>query len=298
MIYYGAAYYPEHVAEDTWKNDAVLMRGAGFNVVRIGEFAWCRMEPAEDQFEFGWLDRVIDTVAAKGVQVLLGTPTAGPPAWLVNAKTPEDECRQLYEDGIRMEFGARNLLCVNHPRFFARSVAIATALGKHFAQNPHVMGFQLDNEPGMYGHRCYCAVCVRDFRHWLEKKYGTIETLNRQLGMVFGSNEFVSFDDIPLPRLRQELHNPGLLMDSERFFTEKNADVPERTSGRDSQCRKRKVNRLQPMFAICFTGADSVTTSELFANLDVAGWDCYPVQFAVNPKPEQLGLLHAIARAR
>jgi beta-galactosidase len=103
--WYGAAYYPEHWPEERWAVDARMMRAAGLNLVRLGEFAWCRMEPAEDKFAFDWLKNNIDILAKEGLSVLLGTPTAGPPAWLVNAKSAEQDCRMLYEDGTRWEFG-------------------------------------------------------------------------------------------------------------------------------------------------------------------------------------------------
>ncbi len=294
-VWYGAIYYPEHWPEERWPLDARMMREAGCTVTRLGEFAWCRMEPEEEHFDFGWLEKAVDTLARDGIAVLLGTPTAGPPAWLVNAPDAAQDCRMLYEDGTRWQFGGRSLCCVNHPRFRARSVRIARALGERFAAHPAVMGFQLDNELGMYGTRCYCDHCVAGFRAWLRAKYGDIDTLNRRLGTIFGSGEFRDFDDIPLPHVRQDLHNPGLLLDSQRFFSDTNVAYLHAQAA-----ALRAAGARQPItHNVChmFSGCAGIDNAALFFGLDVAGWDCYPQQFAPDPAPATLGLLHAIARA-
>jgi len=292
-IWYGAAYYPEHWPKERWPADARLMRAAGFNLVRMGEFAWCRLEPAEDKFDFDWLAAAVDILAKVGLSVLLGTPTAGPPAWLVNSKMPGQDCRMLYEDGTRWEFGGRSLCCVNHSRFIKRARRIASELGGYFAKHPAVMGFQIDNELGMYGTRCYCGHCLAEFRKWLREKYGRIDNLNARLGMIFGGGEFRSFDDVPLPRLRQDLHNPGLLLDSQRFYSDANIAFVRMQAE-----ALRRAGVRQPIATnVCHMfGGAGVDGPKLFAELDVAGWDCYPQQFAVDPLPATMALLHGIAR--
>lgn len=291
---YGAIYYPEHWPEARWPEDARLMREAGFNVVRLGEFAWCRMEPTPDAFDFAWLERAMGVLDGEGIGVLLGTPTAGPPAWLVNPRPGEPDCRMVYEDGRRWQFGGRSLCCPNHPHFVERSHRIAAAMGEHFATHPAVVGFQLDNELGMYGTRCHCGVCEAAFRGWLRTKYGSVAALNERLGMVFGSNEFLGFDDVPLPRRRQDLHHPGLLLDSQRFFSDSNAAYlrMQAEALRAAGVRQPITTNVCHMFAM----GDALDGQELFAPLDVAGWDCYPSQFASDPRPATMGLLHAIAR--
>jgi beta-galactosidase len=80
----GVCYYPEHWPEATWPEDARRMAELGITYVRIGEFAWSRMEPARGRFDWGWLDRAIDTLGRPGLKVVLGTPTSTPPKWLVD----------------------------------------------------------------------------------------------------------------------------------------------------------------------------------------------------------------------
>ena len=101
----GCAYYPEHRDPALWKQDAEWMAEAGFTVVRMGEFAWCRMEPQEDRFDFGWIEQAVAILAERGIQTIIGTPTAGPPSWLVAFGRPEDDSRQVYEEGGVWQFG-------------------------------------------------------------------------------------------------------------------------------------------------------------------------------------------------
>ncbi|HKF36839.1 MAG TPA: beta-galactosidase, partial [Ktedonobacteraceae bacterium] len=82
---FGAAYYPEHCSAERWSTDARLMQQAGINTVRLAEFAWSRLEPKAGVFDFAWLDEAIQILMAHGIQVILGTPTAAPPAWLIQA---------------------------------------------------------------------------------------------------------------------------------------------------------------------------------------------------------------------
>ena len=292
-MHFGCAYYPEHRSPDLWAQDARWMREARMNLVRIGDFAWCRMEPEPERFEFGWIEQVLDLLHREGIRALLATPTAGPTPWLVAFARPEDDCRIRYEDGP-WEFGGRSMTCVNHPRFQGAAERIAGALAMHFRDHPAVAGWQIDNELGMYGTRCHCPHCQQGFRRWLERKHGSIAEVNRRLGMVFGSNEYRSFEDVVLPRCRQKLHNPGLRLESQRFFQQSNADFIARQAA-----AIRAAGAGQPITTnVChmFGGWQGQDDLKLFDSCDVAGWDCYPVQFAAHPRPETMGLLHACAR--
>ncbi len=291
---YGCAYYPEHRDPALWAQDARWMREAGMNLARLGDFAWGRLEPRPGEFAFEWLAGALDLLHAQGIRALLATPTAGPPAWLAGFDRPEDDCRMVYEEGGPWEFGGRSMTCVNHPRFQHAAERIAGAMAARFKDHPAVMGWQIDNELGMYGTRCYCPRCRAGFRGWLERKHGTIDAVNRRLGMAFGSNEYRDFDDVALPRRRQDLHNPGLRLESQRFLQESNAAfiAMQAAAIRATGARQPITTNVCHMFG-GWQGQDDV---KLFAACDVAGWDNYPVQFAAHPRPETVGLLHACAR--
>lgn len=94
-MYIGVDYYPEHWPASRWSNDVALMKKAGFNVVRLAEFAWKTMEPEEGRFEFAWLDDALAILKKNGISAILGTPTGVMPAWCAR-KYPEalalDDC--------------------------------------------------------------------------------------------------------------------------------------------------------------------------------------------------------------
>src|SRR5512136_502314 len=141
-MYYGADYYPEHWPQERWGEDAHLMQQAGFNVVRLAEFAWARMEPREGMYDFAWLDRAIALLAGVGIQTVLGTPTAAAPAWLMRAYP---ECYLVARDGQRLTFGHRRFNCPTQPIYRDYSARVVRAMAAHFASNPHVIGWQIDN---------------------------------------------------------------------------------------------------------------------------------------------------------
>ena len=145
MFRFGAAYYPEHWPEERWPEDARLMQEAGFNVVRLAEFAWAKLEPSEGQFDFEWLDRAIELLARRGIDVVLGTPTASPPPW---AMAESEELFRVGENGIRQTYGLRREYCPNQARYRKHSLRIVSAIADDYRGNPSVTGWQIDNELG------------------------------------------------------------------------------------------------------------------------------------------------------
>ncbi|MFM8322887.1 MAG: beta-galactosidase, partial [Chloroflexota bacterium] len=143
----GVCYYPEHWPEERWPLDARLMRQAGLEIVRIGEFAWAKMEPAEGRYDWGWLDRAVQTLAAEGLQVVLGTPTPTPPAWLVRT---HPEVLPVGRDGQVRQFGSRRHYCHNSPLYRRYTEQIVSALAERYGAHPAVIGWQIDNEFGCH----------------------------------------------------------------------------------------------------------------------------------------------------
>ena len=80
----GCCYYPEHWPREIWAKDAARMATVGLTWVRIGEFAWSKIEPEFGHFNWDWLDDAIDVLTGAGLQVVLGTPTATPPRWMLD----------------------------------------------------------------------------------------------------------------------------------------------------------------------------------------------------------------------
>lgn len=206
----GSAYYPEHWPEPNWKEDIRLMHEAGFNTARMGDFAWSTFEPEEGRYEFGWMERAIATLAEAGIDTVLCTPTAGPPAWLVK-KYPD--ILPIDESGRRIQFGNRCHYCVNSPDFHRAVQKLAVKMAEEFGANPHVIGWQIDNE---YNRYCYCPHCQQLFHEYLQERYETLEKLNQHWTTAYWSQTYDSWDEIPLPI---GPHNPGLMLEFKHFMT-------------------------------------------------------------------------------
>jgi beta-galactosidase len=211
----GVCYYPEQWPETRWADDAGEMAALGLDLVRIGEFAWSVMEPARGTFAWGWLDRAIETLAGAGLQVVLGTPTATPPVWLVRERP---EVLSVGADGRRRAYGSRRHTCPTSAAYREESRRIVTAMAERYGQHEAVVAWQVDNEPGNHDSaRCWCDACQDAFGAWLEARYGTVEALNAAWGTVFWSGSYPSFEAIRLPVPTMTAHAPSLELAHRRF---------------------------------------------------------------------------------
>jgi beta-galactosidase len=141
----GVCYYPEHWPETRWSKDVAMMADLGIRFVRIGEFAWSRLEPARGRFDWGWLDRALETLGLAGLQVVLGTPTAAPPKWLVDQRP---DILAWGSDGQPRRFGSRRHYCFTSPAWRQETARICLQLARRYGDHPSVVGWQLDNEYG------------------------------------------------------------------------------------------------------------------------------------------------------
>ena len=164
----GVCYYPEHWPETMWKDDAERMRALGLSTVRIGEFAWSRIEPEPGVYDWGWLDRAIDVLAAAGLEIILGTPTATPPKWLMDCE-PSIYCCDKF--GRPRGFGSRRHYSFSSKIYQRESRRIVEAMATRYGANPAVTMWQTDNEYG-----CHDTVESNDsdaqvaFRAWLRQR--------------------------------------------------------------------------------------------------------------------------------
>lgn len=202
-IYLGAAYYPEMWDESEIDKDIERCKELGINCLRMGEFAWGRMEPKEGEFDFGWLLRVVDKLYENGIYTVMCTPSATPPRWLLN-KYPET--RMVMHDLIRADVSSRCHTCKTSKVMREKNKIIVTEIAKAFAGHKGIIGWQIDNEIFPYTEGCYCDNCKTAFREYLKEKYGTIEKLNKTWGMVRWSLEYYNFEEIEPPYPRQWRH--------------------------------------------------------------------------------------------
>jgi beta-galactosidase len=246
--------------------DAQLMAEAGFNVVRLAEFAWSKMEPTDGHYDFEWLDRAIAILSSHNIQVVLGTPTASAPPWLM-AKA--SELYLMREDGRRATYGNRREYCPNHPLYHDYTRRIVTHMADHYANNPAVIGWQIDNE---FGDRCYCPICITAFQNWLRKRYGSIEHLNQSWGTMFWSHVYNEWSEIPAPLTTGGSPNPGLALDFYRFvsdtyvaYQQMQVDIVRAT------CPKHFITHNFMGFKY-----KNLNYFDLAQNLDLVSWDNYP----------------------
>jgi beta-galactosidase len=268
----GVCYYPEHWPESWWADDAAAMRDLGLNYVRIGEFAWSAVEPAPGRFEWGWLDRAVETLGRAGLKIVMGTPTATPPKWLVDAHPgilPWDH------HGRPRGFGSRRHYCFSSPVYRRESARITEAFAKRYGPNPFVAGWQTDNEFGCHDTvRSYSPAAALAFRHWLMNRYGTIGALNEAWGNRFWSMEYDSFDHVDLPMGAVTELNPAHKLDFYRFSSDQVASF--------NREQVHLIRRHAPGRFVTHNYMGAFLDFDHFkvgADLDLASWDSYPLGF-------------------
>jgi beta-galactosidase len=275
-MHFGADYYPEHWETERWPIDAQLMREAGINTVRLAEFAWSRLEPCAAQFDFTWLDQAIDVLQAQGIEIILGTPTASPPAWLIQA---HPEILPVNEDGQRAGLGMRRHYCPNQPAFHEASRRVVEAMALHYADHPAVIAWQIDNELGNIanGNRCHCDTCRSAFHDWLRRRYGSLDELNRRWGTVFWSQEYGEWEQIPVPARTVRAgapgtaHNPALFLDYARFTSDSwIAYLRLHEEILRARCPQHRItHNMMGLFPF-------IDYAAMARDLDIVAWDNYP----------------------
>lgn len=286
----GVCYYPEHWPEEMWAEDARRMADGGIVYVRIGEFAWSRLEPKRGDFRFDWLQRAIDTLHAAGLRVVLGTPTATPPKWLVDEMP---DMLPINERGHVRGFGSRRHYCFSHEGYKDECRRIVTALAERFGKHPGVAAWQTDNEYNCHDTTLsYSQAALGAFRDWLAQKYQSPEALNRAWGNVFWSMEYASFDEVELPVGAVTETNPAHRMDFRRFSSDQVV--------RFNRVQVDILRRLSPGRDIIHNFMGRTLAFDHFkvgADLDVSSWDAYPLGFLENRSDQPDDFKQRFARA-
>lgn len=268
---FGADYYPEHWPEERWETDARLMREAGFNIVRMAEFAWVKMEPREGEFDFDWLLKALDILNKHDIQAIIGTPTATPPAWLCINKP---NVMRVTENRQQVTFGNRQQSCINQPEYYEACVSIIEAMVDVFGEHDGVYGWQIDNE---FWPVCYCGECQRLFHDWLYNKYGSLEKLEEAWGTIFWSQTYTHWQQIPLPWATSGAPNPSLALDFRRFFSERYARF---TRKQIELIRRGSGKPITHNFM--GLGSDMLNYQLIADQLDFISWDNYPLHGVEN----------------
>ena len=267
MKYLGCAYYPEYWGAARFAVDARLMQAAGINIVRIGEFAWCRMEPEEGHYTLDWLHTCFETLHRHGISVLMCTPTATPPAWLTS--TYPQTCL-VRADGSRATHGSRRHYCTTCDTYRRLGDRITEVLACELARHPNLAGWQLDNEFGPESGWCYCENCQARFQAWLQARYGTVAEINRRWATGFWSMDYTDWRQIRLGDNANSLYSSRNL-DSKRFWSDMMIEFARRQA--------ETIRRTQPGAFVTTNGMGPIFSPidyyRLFDFLDVACDDLY-----------------------
>ena len=271
----GTCYYPEHWSEDRWARDAVRMAELGLTWVRVGEFAWSVIEPEPGEIHLDWLERAIEACGRAGLKVVLGTPTACPPKWLVD-RMPD--MLPVDINGRVRGHGSRRHYDFSHLGYRAECERIVRIVAERFGRNPHVQMWQTDNEYACHETVISWSGAARDgFRRWLEAKYGTIDALNERWGTVFWSMRYRSFAEVELPNPTVTEPNPAHRMDFRRYAS-------DQVTAFDA-AQRAIIRELSPGVPIShnYMGRElAFDHFDLGAGLDVATWDSYPLGFLLD----------------
>jgi beta-galactosidase len=280
-ILLGTAWYPEQWPEARWNADLTLMVRAGIHMVRVGEFAWSRMEPSDGQYDLDWLDRAVTAASKHGIYTVLGTPSAAPPAWLTQ-KYPET--LRVDEDGKHAEHGNRQQFNFANPKYRELARAVAEQMAKRFGHNPYVLGWQIDNE---YAEESYDAETKTQFQQWLKARYRTLDNLNNRWTTSYWSQTYSDWNQIPI---QTRYGNPGLLLSWKRFvsdtwrgYQKNQLDVIRA----NADARQFITTNMMGWFA----GYDHYTVSQ---DLDLAAWDDYVGEGHLDPARN--GAAHDLTR--
>ena len=215
-IAFGGDYNPDQWPEEIWDDDIRLMEKAGVNTVALAIFSWDRIQPTEDRWNFGWLDRIIDKLGKAGIATDLASATATAPLWLYEKHPEVLPCDKF---GHPVNAGSRQSWSPTSPVFKEYALTLCRKLAERYGANPYVTAWHMGNEYGWNNRNDYSDNALNAFRLWCERKYGTIGALNQAWGTTFWGQEMNSFDEVLIPRFMgaDSMVNPGQKLDFERF---------------------------------------------------------------------------------
>lgn len=275
-LIYGGDYNPEQWPEDVWQEDVRLMREAGVNMVSLAIFSWSRLQPSEDTFDFGWLDRIMDLLHANDIAVCLATATASPPAWL-SRQYPD--VLPVTDEGVTLYPGSRQHYSPSSPSYRRAAGRLVGTIAERYREHPALAAWHINNEYACHMPECHGEASTRAFREWLKERYQTLEALNEAWNAAFWSQLYYDWEEIFTPRKAPYISNPTQCLDFKRF-----------TSDAFLECylmERNILRELTPEIPVTtnFMGFFKPLDYRRWAEeLDFTSWDSYP-----DPVDEQAG---------
>lgn len=216
-IRFGADYNPEQWPTDVWDEDVTLMQRAGVTTATVGVFSWARLEPRPGNYDFDWLDDILDRLHRGGIRVMMATATASPPAWL--ARNHPDSL-PVTATGARLGFGSRQQYSPSSSAYREHALRLVEKLAERYGSHPAIEAWHINNEYACHVARSYDEESAAAFRVWLRGRYSTIEALNSAWGTAFWSQQYGDFDEVFPPAAAPTFLNPTQLLDFDRFSSD------------------------------------------------------------------------------
>jgi beta-galactosidase len=266
-LWHGGDYNPDQWLDrpDVIDEDFRLFPLAGFKVASIGIFAWTRLEPEDGRYDFSWLDSIMDRLASSGMKADLATPTGAKPAWM-SQKYPE--ILRCGPDRVRDLHGNRHNHCYTSPAYRRKAVEMNTRLAERYKDHPALLLWHVSNE---YGGECHCPLCQAAFRSWLERRYGSLEALNKAWWTDFWSHRITDWSQIESPSPRGETSMQGLVLDWRRFVDAQSLDFFLAESA-----PLRTITPKVPITVNMMGTYPALNYRNWAPHVDVISWDSYP----------------------
>ena len=272
-LLHGGDYNPDQWLDypDILKDDLRLMKLANVNTMTVGIFAWSALEPTEGNYNFEWLDKIIDDVYNQGGRVILATPSGARPAWL-SEKYPE--VLRTNDRREKMLHGGRHNHCFSSPIYREKTQKMNYKLAERYGNHPALIMWHVSNE---YSGDCHCELCQENFRDWLKNKYKTIENVNKAWWGPFWSHTYTDWSQIESPSSIGENAVHGLNLDWKRFVTDQTIDFYENEAK-----PLRELTPNVPITTNFMADTDdlipfqSLNYEKFSKHVDILSWDCYP----------------------
>ena len=277
---HGGDYNPEQWIDtkEVWDEDMRLMKLSHCNEMSVGIFSWSILEPKENEYDFSFMDEILDKIYEAGGRVLLATPSGARPRWMAE-KYPE--VLRVKSNGQRNEFGRRHNHCLTSPYYRKKVYEMNSILAKRYGKHPAVIGWHVSNE---YGGECFCPLCREAFTKWLENKYeGDINKLNFQWWTTFWSHRFDDFSQVAPPLPHGDSY-ASLELDWRRFVSDQTQSfIANEIAGIREYSDLPTTINMMPYQPINYT--------KIATEIDAVSWDSFPSWH----KPEHLSLAPEIA---
>lgn len=205
---FGAVYFRKsNPPREDWERDYGVAAEDGLNVFRHW-FMWSAIERRPGYYDWDDYDRQMDLAAKNGIKTVIAELTHTVPDW---AYRKFAHARQIRADGRPLTAtmgvsaavggfahngGGAGSLTMNCPEVKEAAGAFLTALATRYKGHPGLLGYDIWNEVNYSADVDFSDYMQADFRLWLQRKYGDLETLAE----AWYRYSYAEWDDVEAPR--------------------------------------------------------------------------------------------------